>query len=194
MNRTNTVYTVQKLAEELKISRRTVLRAIRNNELKTAKFSPTVFRIEGEDVDDWLESLKRRQEDAPSPTTTRELLAWEKLGFKSKELWEQWKKTLPCKICSGSEFYTNKKGTRICSACTRRKSLESREENPDRARINAARHRSELTDSYIAGTLDMPVQLLRDHPELIEAKREQLQISRTLKPTRKKKQHAPESQ
>ena len=59
MNRKEKVYTVRQLATELKISPRTVLRAVQAGELKTVKFSAHVFRLEGEDVDAWLETLKK---------------------------------------------------------------------------------------------------------------------------------------
>lgn len=59
MNRTNKIYTVATLAAELKISRRAILRAIRDGHLRTAKITPLIFRIEGEDADLWIESLKK---------------------------------------------------------------------------------------------------------------------------------------
>ncbi len=59
MNRKGKVYTVRQLATELKISPRSVLRAVRAGELQTVKFSAHVFRLEGEDVDAWLENLKK---------------------------------------------------------------------------------------------------------------------------------------
>ncbi|MEO5915332.1 MAG: hypothetical protein ABIS50_13950 [Luteolibacter sp.] len=59
MTRTGTVYTPRSLAAELKISVRAVLRAGQSGELKIAKISGCVFRIEGGDVDAWLDTLKK---------------------------------------------------------------------------------------------------------------------------------------
>jgi excisionase family DNA binding protein len=57
--RTGKIYKPKEIAEELKVPMRTVLRAIREGHLKMVKFSSCVFRIEGEDVDRWIESLKK---------------------------------------------------------------------------------------------------------------------------------------
>ena len=59
MKRTGQIYSPRSLAEELQITVPAVLRAIRRGELKRAKISAAVFRIEGEDVDRWLAKLKK---------------------------------------------------------------------------------------------------------------------------------------
>lgn len=59
MTRENKVYTPKELSLELKIPLRTVLRALRGGKLKLIKFSSCVFRIEGADVDDWIQTLKK---------------------------------------------------------------------------------------------------------------------------------------
>lgn len=59
MNRTGKVYSPKTLADELKVSIRVILRAILSGELATVKFSTSMFRIEGADVDRWIESLKK---------------------------------------------------------------------------------------------------------------------------------------
>jgi excisionase family DNA binding protein len=59
MDRTEKIYTPRTLAKELGIPVRHVLRAVRAKELKCAKFSSCVFRIEGGDVDRWLTRLKK---------------------------------------------------------------------------------------------------------------------------------------
>jgi excisionase family DNA binding protein len=60
MSRIGKIYSPRELAAELRIPPRAVLRAIRRGELKRAKISPAVFRIEGADVDAWLKTLKNR--------------------------------------------------------------------------------------------------------------------------------------
>jgi hypothetical protein len=51
-----------------------------------------------------------------------------------------------------------------------------------------------VSDYYVAVLLHTPVKQLRNHPDLIAVKREQIKILRELKPTtRKKKQNAQES-
>ena len=59
MSRKAQIYTPKELSLELKIPHRTVLKAIRDGHLKMVKFSSCVFRIEGQDVDRWIESLKK---------------------------------------------------------------------------------------------------------------------------------------
>jgi len=59
MSRKTQIYTPKELSLELKIPHRAVLRAIREGKLKMIRFSPCVFRIEGEDADRWIQSLKK---------------------------------------------------------------------------------------------------------------------------------------
>lgn len=59
MNRKGKIYTPKTLADELQVSVRAILRAILRGELKCAKLSAFTFRLEGEDVDEWLANLKK---------------------------------------------------------------------------------------------------------------------------------------
>lgn len=59
MNRIGKIYTPKTLADELKVPIRHVFRAIRQGQLRCAKISPAVFRLEGEDVDRWMQSMKK---------------------------------------------------------------------------------------------------------------------------------------
>ena len=63
-------YTPEELANELKIPRRTVLRAIRNKELECVKFSSCVFRILEADAQAWIESLKEPMPPAKGALTS----------------------------------------------------------------------------------------------------------------------------
>jgi len=58
--RTGKIYTPRSLSAELQVSARAVLRAIHRNELRCAKISSLIFRIEGSDVDAWLDGLKNQ--------------------------------------------------------------------------------------------------------------------------------------
>jgi hypothetical protein len=59
MNRNGKIYSPKTLAEELCVPTRAILRAILRGELKCAKLSAYVFRLEGADVDRWLANLKK---------------------------------------------------------------------------------------------------------------------------------------
>ncbi len=59
MNRIGKIYSPRSLAAELQVSPRAILRAIRRGDLKCAKITALVFRIEGEDVDQWIASIKK---------------------------------------------------------------------------------------------------------------------------------------
>jgi len=62
---------------------------------------------------------------------------------------------------------------------------EWRNQNLEKARNSCRRQSQNLTDAYISGQIGLSVKTIRNYPELIEAKREQIRILRTLKPTRK---------
>lgn len=61
------------------------------------------------------------------------------------------------------------------------KAYYQKPERKEYARIYAKTDKHKNSDSYIADSLNLPVSLLRQHPELLEAKLEQLKIHRTLK-------------
>ena len=52
-------YTPKELAEEIKVPKRTVLRAIMRKELKAVRFSPCVIRILITDAQQWIETLRK---------------------------------------------------------------------------------------------------------------------------------------
>ena len=61
---------------------------------------------------------------------------------------------------------------------------KARNQTPERKAYQKAYQQTpefKNSDYYIAATLNLPVSLLRQHPELLEAKLEQLKIHRTLK-------------
>ncbi len=64
--------------------------------------------------------------------------------------------------------------------------------NREKYRVADRAKNTRLTNAYIAARLGLPVKLAKQHPDIIEAKREQIQILRILKP-KTKKQNAPES-
>lgn len=58
MTRKHEIYTPRGLATALKVPLRTVLRAIKDKKLTMIKFSSSTFRIEGDEVDRWLDGMK----------------------------------------------------------------------------------------------------------------------------------------
>ena len=66
----------------------------------------------------------------------------------------------------------------------RKASEKARERTPEykanhKAYLNTPKYKE--SDNYTASLLGLPVSLLRQHPDLLEAKREQLKITRQLK-------------
>ena len=58
MTRKEKIYTPKALANELQIPFRTVLKAIKDKKLTMIRFSSSTFRIEGDEVDRWLDGMK----------------------------------------------------------------------------------------------------------------------------------------
>lgn len=52
-------YTPAELAEELKVPKRTVLRAIIRKELKAIRYSPAVIRVLVTDAQEWINTLRK---------------------------------------------------------------------------------------------------------------------------------------
>ena len=62
----------------------------------------------------------------------------------------------------------------------KKKSKQWREDNHEKIKITSLLPIKNLTDTYIAGRLKIPVLMLRQYPELLEAKRLQINIKRQI--------------
>ena len=70
--------------------------------------------------------------------------------------------------------------------------LAYKKRNPNRSKEQSKKQRSKISDYYIADLMGIQTAELKKSPELMQAKREQIKILRTLK-QETKKQNAPES-
>ncbi len=71
--------------------------------------------------------------------------------------------------------------------------LEHWRKNKEYYKRKLKEHSETISDVYVADLLRLKTEVLKKHPDLIDAKREQIKILRELKPTkRKKKEHAQE--
>lgn len=146
----------------------------------------------------WLpvSSFTRRNDTASScrPFCKKCEASYSKKYYKPKP-----PKSFECLDCGSSGIKSAPRQTR-CKECADifekvwKKTYSCSDAGKLRARNQSAKAIAELKPSYIATRLDVPVRLLHENPELLEAKREQIQILRTLKPrTINKKQNAPKS-